>query len=178
MFIKSFSSPRLGCCRFSAKLLWLTCRTSLPASVCSAHGNDAAMICVRPVLQSPNTAKNFVKPLERHRHSTTITCRYFITIATGFQQNIALKQGRCLTVAQTAAKRSIRTDLPFARQPKKKCGIFCGSGVGKGNKPTDCLLWYLRRGAFDAKCQKCFCVTLDKSNRTPATQPRTRKEAS
>ena len=24
-----------------------------------------------------------------------------------------------------------------------------------------------RKGAFDAKCQKCFCVTLDKSNRTP-----------
>ena len=23
------------------------------------------------------------------------------------------------------------------------------------------------KDAFDAKCQKCFCVTLDKSNRTP-----------
>ena len=66
------------------------------------------------------------KPMERHRYSTTIACKHYITIATGFQQKIALKQSCCLTVAQTAAKRSIRTDLLFARQSKKKCRIFCG----------------------------------------------------
>ena len=27
-----------------------------------------------------------------------------------------------------------------------------------------------RKGAFDTKCQKCFCVTLDKSNRTEDEQ--------
>lgn len=27
-----------------------------------------------------------------------------------------------------------------------------------------------RKGAFDTKCQKCFCVTLDKSNRTEDKQ--------
>ena len=31
---------------------------------------------------------------------------------------------------------------------QKKCRIFCGPGVRKGNKPTDCLLWYLWRGVF------------------------------
>ena len=106
------------------------------------------MICVRPVLQSPIPQKSFIKPLKRHRHSTTITCRYFIMIVTGFQQNIALKQSRCLTVAQPAAKRSIRADLPFARQSKKKCGIFYEPGMRNGNKPTDGLLWYLRRAVL------------------------------
>ena len=32
-----------------------------------------------------------------------------------------------------------------------------------------------RKGTFDTKCQKCFCVTLDKSNRTLAAAGR-RKE--
>ena len=96
--------------------------------------------------------------LERHRHSTTITCRYFIMIVTGFQQNIALKQSRCLTVAQPAAKRSIRADLPFARQSKKKCGIFYEPGMRNGNKPTDGLLWYPRRAVFDTSHQKRPCA--------------------
>ena len=38
-------------------------------------------------------------------------------------------------------------------------------------KPPACVVHPFplgeRKGAFDAKCQKCFCVTLDKSNRTP-----------
>lgn len=49
---------------------------------------------------------------------------------------------------QTAAKRTIRTGLPSARQPKKKYRIFCGLGMRNGNKPTDCLLWYPRRAVF------------------------------
>ena len=102
--------------------------------------------------------KSFIKPLKRHRHNTTITCRYFITIVTGFQQNIALKQSRCLTVAQPAAKRSIRADLPFARQSKKKCGIFYELGMRNGNKPTDGLLWYPRRAVFDTSHQKRPCA--------------------
>ena len=96
--------------------------------------------------------------MKRHRHSTTITCRYFIMIVTGFQQNIALKQSRCLTVAQPAAKRSIRADLPFARQSKKKCGIFYEPGMRNGNKPTDGLLWYPRRAVFDTSHQKRPCA--------------------
>ena len=96
--------------------------------------------------------------MKRHKHNTTITCRYFITIVTGFQQNIALKQSRCLTVAQPAAKRSIRADLPFARQLKKKCGIFYEPGMRNGNKPTDGLLWYLRRAVFDTSHQKRPCA--------------------
>ena len=96
--------------------------------------------------------------MKRHRHSTTITCRYFIMIVTGFQQNIALKQRRCLTVAQPAAKRSIRADLPFARQSKKKCGIFYEPGMRNGNKPTDGFLWYLRRAVFDTSHQKRPCA--------------------
>ena len=114
LFIKSFPSQCLGSCCFSAKLPELTCRTSLPARVCSAkpaHGNDAAIICVRPVLQSPIPQKSLWK---RHRHSTTTTYKYYITIATRFQQKMALKQSRSLTVAQTAAKRTIRADPPFA----------------------------------------------------------------
>ena len=59
----------------------------------------------------------------------------------------ALRQNRCQTVAQTAAKRTIRTDLPSARQPKKKYRIFSEPGMRNGNKPTDCLLWY-PRGQF------------------------------
>ena len=59
----------------------------------------------------------------------------------------ALRQSRYPTVAQTAAKRFIRTDLPFAWQPKKKYRIFCGLGMRNGNKPIDCLLWY-PRGKF------------------------------
>ena len=31
---------------------------------------------------------------------------------------------------------------------EKKYRIFCGSGVRKGNKPTDGLLWYPRRAVF------------------------------
>ena len=68
----------------------------------------------------------YCKPLEKHRYSTTIACKHYITIATRFQQKIALKQSYCLTVAQTAAKRSIRADPSSARQSKKKCRIFCG----------------------------------------------------
>lgn len=79
-------------------------------------------------------------------------------IVTGFQQNIALKQSRCLTVAQPAAKRSIRADLPFARQSKKKCGIFYEPGMRNGNKPTDGLLWYPRRAVFDTSHQKRPCA--------------------
>ena len=39
----------------------------------------------------------------------------------------------------------------------------------KNRQPASCPPFPLgeRKGAFDAKCQKCFCVTLDKSNRTP-----------
>ena len=48
---------------------------------------------------------------------------------------MTLEQRRCLTVAQTAAKRTIRADLPSARQPKEKYGIFCGLGMRNGNKP-------------------------------------------
>ena len=47
LFTKSFSSQRLGSCHFPAKLLWLTCRTSLPARVYAVkptHGKDAANI--------------------------------------------------------------------------------------------------------------------------------------
>ena len=76
--------------------------------------------------------KAFKKPLERHRHSTTVVCEYFITITTGFQQKIALKQSRGLSVAQTAAKRTIRTDLPFARQQKRSAGSFADQGWGMG----------------------------------------------
>lgn len=47
----------------------------------------------------------------------------------------ALRQNRCPTVAQTAAKRTIRTDLPSARQPKKKYRIFSEPGMRNGNKP-------------------------------------------
>ena len=60
----------------------------------------------------------------------------------------ALRRNRCPTVAQTAAKRTIRTGLPSARQPKKRCRIFCGLGMRSRNKPTDCLLWYPRRAVF------------------------------
>ena len=60
----------------------------------------------------------------------------------------ALEQSRCPTVAQTAAKRTIRTGLPFARQPKKKYRIFSEPGMRNGNKPTDCLLWYPRRAVL------------------------------
>ena len=79
-------------------------------------------------------------------------------IVTGFQQNIALKQSRCLTVAQPAAKRSIRAGLPFARQSKKKCGIFYEPGMRNGNKPTDGLLWYPRMAVFDTSHQKRPCA--------------------
>lgn len=109
-----FSSQRLGGCRFSAKLLWLTCRTSLPA-----------IICVRPVL---HRQKAFKKPLERY--CTTGIYKYFIMITTSFQQETALKHSRCLTAAQTAAKRTIRADLPSARQPKKKSSAGRGWGMG------------------------------------------------
>ena len=60
----------------------------------------------------------------------------------------ALRRNRCPTVAQTAAKRTIRTGLPSARQPKKKYRIFSEPGMRMENKPTDCLLWYPRRAVF------------------------------
>lgn len=60
----------------------------------------------------------------------------------------ALKQSRCPTVAQTAAKRAIRTGLPSARQPKKKYRIFSEPGMRNGNKPTDCLLWLSTEGSL------------------------------
>ena len=121
--------------------------------------------------------------MKRNRHSTTITCRYFIMIVTGFQQNIALKQSRCLTVAQPAAKRSIRADLPFARQSKKKCGIFYEPGTRKGNKPTDGLLWYPRRTVFDTSHQKRPCALREgerggttRAGRAPDGVPPSRQE--
>ena len=42
----------------------------------------------------------------------------------------------------------------------------------KNRQPASCPPFPLgeRKGAFDAKCQKCFCVTLDKSNRTEDEQ--------
>jgi hypothetical protein len=47
---KLFSSQLSDSCRFAAKLLWFTARTSPPARVCvaePAHGNDAAIFaCV------------------------------------------------------------------------------------------------------------------------------------
>ena len=66
----------------------------------------------------------------------------------------ALRRNRCPTVAQTAAKRTIRTDLPSARQPKKKYRTFCGLGMRNGNMPTDCLLWYPQRAVYF--CHKLY----------------------
>lgn len=46
LFTKSFSSQLLDSCHFPVKLLWPTCRTSLPARVCAvkpAHGKDATI---------------------------------------------------------------------------------------------------------------------------------------
>ena len=60
----------------------------------------------------------------------------------------ALRRNRCTNVARTAAKRTIRTGLPSARQPKKKCRIFSEPGMRNENKLTDCLLWYPRRAVF------------------------------
>ena len=49
LFTKSFSSQLLGSCRFPAKLLWPTCRTSLPARVYAvkpAHGKDSSIFAL------------------------------------------------------------------------------------------------------------------------------------
>ena len=49
LLTESFSSQLLGSCRFPAKLLWSTCRTSLPARVYAvkpAHGKDAAIFAL------------------------------------------------------------------------------------------------------------------------------------
>lgn len=46
---KSFSSQLLGSCHFPAKLLWPTCRTSLPARVYAvkpAHGKDSSIFAL------------------------------------------------------------------------------------------------------------------------------------
>ena len=93
--IKSFASQFLGSCRFSTKLLWLTCRTSLPARVCSAepaHGNDAAIICVCPVLQSPIPQKNFQKAFGKAQHDSNmlILYHYFDKLSTKIGKRLSL----------------------------------------------------------------------------------------
>lgn len=77
----------------------------------------------------------------------------------------ALRRNCCLTVAQTAEKWTIRTDLPFTWQPKKKYRIFCGLGMWNGNKPTDRLLWY-PRGQFYF-CHKLYSRTRITSSSSP-----------
>lgn len=40
------------------------------------------------------------------------------------------------------------------------------SSLSSQNRLEDSISTAGRKGTFDAKCQKCFCVTLAKSNRT------------
>ena len=100
LLIKSFPSQFLGSCRFSAKLLSLACRTSLPARVCSAepaHGNDATIICVRPVLQSPIPQKNFQKAFGKaqaqHDSNMLIFYHYFDKFSTKIGRRLSLCTG-------------------------------------------------------------------------------------
>ena len=81
-FVRQIHSPHSSWAAavFAAKLLWLTNRTSPPARVCAlkpAHGNDAAIFCVLPVLHFSFPAK---------RHSAIETYNYFTIIRKFFQQ--------------------------------------------------------------------------------------------
>ena len=68
-------------CRFPAKLLWLTCRTSLPARVCAvkpAHGKDAANIL---------RVSCFVLSLYRERAENDRNIKIFYYCHEGFSMN-------------------------------------------------------------------------------------------
>ena len=82
---KSFSSQLLGSWRFPAKLLWPTCRTSLPARVCAvkpAHGNDAAifacfLFCTVPFPRK-GTAQERYKIYYHYQEEFSINFHIFI----------------------------------------------------------------------------------------------------
>lgn len=81
LFTKSFSSQLLGSCHFPAKLLWPTCRTSLPARVCAvkpAHGKDAANIL---------RVSCFVLSLYRRRAENDRNIKIFYYCHEGFSMN-------------------------------------------------------------------------------------------
>ena len=81
LLTKSFSSQLFGNCHFPAKLLWLTCRTSLPARVCAvkpAHGKDAANIL---------RVSCFVLSLYRERAENDRNVKIFYCCHEGFSMN-------------------------------------------------------------------------------------------
>ena len=81
LLTKSFSSQLFGNCHFPAKLLWPTCRTSLPARVCAvkpAHGKDAANIL---------RVSCFVLSLYRKRAENDRNIKIFYYCHEGFSMN-------------------------------------------------------------------------------------------
>ena len=78
LLTKSFSSQLLGSWRFPAKLLWPTCRTSLPARVCAvkpAHGNDAAIFACFLFCTVPFPRKGTAQ--ERYKNILPLSGRIF-----------------------------------------------------------------------------------------------------
>ena len=98
------SSQLLGSCRFAAKLLWPTGRTSPPARVCAlkpAHGNDAAIsACV------PDTAKR-----AQHNRDMNLFYHYQEGFSTNFHIFIRKKHARPISL------RLSRQDMDFFCSP-------------------------------------------------------------
>ena len=93
----SFSSQLLGSCRFAAKLLWLTCRTSPPARVCAvkpAHGNDAAifacfLFCTAPL---PRKAQHKRDIEIFYHYQECFSINFYIFIHKNYARPISLRQ--------------------------------------------------------------------------------------
>ena len=78
---KSFSSQLSGSCRFAAKLLWFTARTSPPARVSVAepvHGNDAAIFACAPDTAKRAQHNRDIKTFYHYQEGFSINFHIFI----------------------------------------------------------------------------------------------------
>ena len=124
----SFSSQLLGSCRLAAKLLWPTGRTSPPARVCAlkpAHGNDAAIFCVRPVLYFSDTAKSLRVAQAQHKSDIKIFYHYQEGFSTNFHifihknhaRPISLRQRMCFFLQKAGKKGALPGRLSAPKLP-------------------------------------------------------------
>ena len=142
MFTKSFYSQLLGSCHFPAKLLWPTCRTSLPARVCAVkpvHGNDAAIFACFLFCTAPFPRKGAAQ--ERYKNILPLSGRIFnqfshiysqkntrVRFLCGIECVFLQKAGKKRALART----SVRVKAPFA--VIVSCGpvgnkLFCKQSV-------------------------------------------------
>ena len=94
LLTKSFSSQLLGSCHFPAKLLWPTCRTSLPARVCAvkpAHGNDAAIFACFLFCGPEYYKKALEKAYAQHDRNIKLFYHYYEGFSTKFHIYLCTK---------------------------------------------------------------------------------------